>query len=251
MRSSALYAERRGGALRCRGLDGNWVELTSHLPSFSSMLTEFSDPERSLDLMTLREVIRSWRFYDHFRTDCDAPSRQIQVGTHTPVLADDGADLAAALQTILEIGDYPALQSAIDDAFPGSELLIDTESTRFQVLLRQPGLLRPLAASELSDGTLRYLLLLAALLSPRPPELLVLNEPETSLHPELIPALGRVIAARSSTSQILIVTHSTALIDSLASAQHCAPIELEKVYGATQLVGVNQFDIPRWNWPKR
>ncbi len=53
----------------------------------------------------------------------------------------------------------------------------------FEVTLRQPGLLRPLRAAELSDGTLRYLLLAAALLTPRPPELLVLNEPETSLHP--------------------------------------------------------------------
>jgi hypothetical protein len=57
-------------------------------------------------------------------------------------------------------------------------------------LPRQPPL-RRLSAAELSDGTLRYLLLVAALLTPRPPELLVLNEPETSLHPELLPALAR------------------------------------------------------------
>src|SRR4051794_35203835 len=47
----------------------------------------------------------------------------------------------------------------------------------------QHGLLRPLSGAELSDGTLRYLLWVAALLTPRPPALLVLNEPETSLHP--------------------------------------------------------------------
>ena len=62
--------------------------------------------------------------------------------------------------------------------------------------MSQPGLLRPLKAAELSDGTLRYLLWIAALLSPRPPELLVLNEPETSLHPDLLPALARLIARR-------------------------------------------------------
>lgn len=59
----------------------------------------------------------------------------------------------------------------------------------------QPGLLRPLTGAELSDGTLRYLLWVATLLTPRPPELLVLNEPETSLHPGLLPAVrppGRV-----------------------------------------------------------
>ena len=68
----------------------------------------------------LREQMRSWRFYDHFRTDVDAPARLPQIGTHTPVLSNDGADLAAALQTILEIGDPEALTEAVDDAFPGS-----------------------------------------------------------------------------------------------------------------------------------
>ena len=63
--------------------------------------------------------------------------------------------------------------------------------------MRQHGLLRPLLASELSDGTLRYLLLIAALLSPRPPALMILNEPETSLHPDLLPSLARLIVQAS------------------------------------------------------
>ncbi|WP_425387819.1 AAA family ATPase [Edaphobacter aggregans] len=55
--------------------------------------------------------------------------------------------------------------------------------------------MRPLSAAELSDGTLRYLLWTAALLTPHPPALMVLNEPETSLHPDLLPALARLILA--------------------------------------------------------
>ncbi|MDX7584871.1 AAA family ATPase, partial [Klebsiella pneumoniae] len=83
-----------------------------------------------------------------------------------------------------------ALDTAISDAFPGARLRIDfQQGGRFAVELQQDGLLRPLSASELSDGTLRYLLLVAALLTPRPPSLMVLNEPETSLHPDLLPAL--------------------------------------------------------------
>src|SRR5690242_21730085 len=60
--------------------------------------------------------------------------------------------------------------------------------------MREQGVLRPWKAAELSDGTLRYLLLVAALLSPRPQTLMILNEPETSLHPDLLPPLGRLIA---------------------------------------------------------
>ena len=73
------------------------------------------------------------------------------------------------------------------------------------------------APGELSDGTLRYLLWVAALLTPRPPELLVLNEPETSLHPDLLPALGRLIQQASTRSQVIVVSHAAGLIDALQS----------------------------------
>ena len=115
------------------------------------------------------------------------------------MLSNDGADLAAALQTIIEIGDAEGLAQAVDDAFPGSRIKIQGKGGRFEVSMRQHGLLRPLAAAELSDGTLRYLLWIAALLSPRPAELLVLNEPETSLHPDLLPAPGAADRARGRT----------------------------------------------------
>jgi len=93
-----------------------------------------------------------------------------------------------ALQTISEIGDSQGLAAAVDDAFPKSRLVIQNEMGRFTVLMEQHALLRPLAAAELSDGTIRYLLWIAALLTPRPPALMVLNEPETSLHPDLLAA---------------------------------------------------------------
>src|SRR5262249_2914669 len=129
----------------------------------------------------------------------------------TIALAGDGADFAAALQTIIEIGDRNELDATIDDAFPASRIEIAEANGLFEVLMHQQGLLRPLQAKELSDGTLRYLLLVAALLTPRPPPLIVLNEPETSLHPELLPPLGRLILAASKRSQIIVVTHSEVL----------------------------------------
>ncbi|MDX1926078.1 MAG: AAA family ATPase [Pirellulaceae bacterium] len=251
MRPSTLWTDRHGPVVKCRDADGEWTSLSINQPTFASVVTEFADPQRSLDLMVLRELLRSWRFYDHMRTDREAPARQLQVGTYSPVLAEDGGNLAAALQTVREIGDGPALDEAISDAFPGSRLQIDTTQGRFEVMLKQPGLLRALRAAELSDGTLRYLLLLAALTSPRPPELLVLNEPETSLHPDLIQPLGRLIASRVGSSQIIVVTHSLALADALSSRSSCFSIRLEKVAGATRLSGENSYGVPAWKWPSR
>jgi predicted ATPase len=200
-------------------------------------------------MLRLREDMRAWRFYDHFRTDSAAPARQTQIGTHTPVLGHDGADLAAALQTIREIGEPEALDASIDDAFPGSRVAVTNVDGRFDVEMSQHGLLRPLKSAELSDGTLRYLLWVAALLTPRPPGLLVLNEPETSLHPDLLPALARLITGAADRSQVLVVSHAAGLIDALQSQPECHAIMLDKRFGETQATcGEDQ---PAWHWPAR
>lgn len=194
LRPATQLVDRKGAALRLRGeRSGSWQAVGRPIAHFASMMTEYADPHAAPEMLALREQMRSWRFYDHFRSDADAPARQPQLGTYTPVLANDGADLAAALQTIREIGDGEALDRAVDDAFPGARIQVRVNEDRFETLMHQHGLLRPLTAAELSDGTLRYLLWIAALLTPRPPALLVLNEPETSLHPDLLPALGRQI----------------------------------------------------------
>ena len=86
------------------------------------MLTHCSDPRDAAELLLLRENLRSWRFYDHFRTDSDAPARRRQIGTRTPVLAIDGADLAAAIATIQEVGAEDELATAVADAFPGGSI---------------------------------------------------------------------------------------------------------------------------------
>src|SRR5690606_19569963 len=168
-------------------------------------------------LWAVREQLRSWRFYDGFRVDVASPARQPQVGTRTWALADDGADLAAALQTIAEDG-RAALDDAVADAFDGARLEVAVQDGLFDVRLHQPGMLRPLRTAELSDGTLRYLLWLAALLTPVPPRLMALNEPETSLHPSLLPALARLVATASRRTQVVVVTHSEALVEELARA---------------------------------
>jgi predicted ATPase len=250
LRPATLLVERAGTMMRIR--DGRtWSTFPDSLGPFDSMLSEYTDPQRAPELLTLRERVRSWRFYDQLRTDAGAPARQVRIGTRTPVLGHDGADLAAALQTIREIGDDAALSASIDAAFPGSELEIGIEGALFEVRLRQPGLLRPLGAAELSDGTLRYLLWTAALLSPRPPALLVLNEPETSLHPELIRPLSKLIATGAEHTQVVVVSHSRSLIDALAHDAKPTRIELVKELGETRIEGQGSFDQPPWQWPKR
>jgi len=96
-----------------------------------------------------------------------------------------------------------------------------------------PGLLRPLDARELSDGQLRFLCLCAALLSPRPPSLMALNEPETSLHPDLIDALARLIVRASKDTQLWITTHSGPLADRIEQHSGLSRVRLCMANGET------------------
>ncbi|WP_372344599.1 AAA family ATPase [Streptomyces sp. KL116D] len=256
LRPAALLCDRAGPAVRTRTADGGWHRAQGLRP-YDSMLSEFADPGLAPDLLRLRELIRSWRFYDHVRTDAGAPARATRIGTRTPVLSPDGADLAAALQTIRETGDHEALDEAVADAFPGSRVRVADSGGRFEIRLTQRGLRRPLGPAELSDGTLRYLLWTAALLTPRPPSLMVLNEPETSLHPELLDPLAHLILAAAEESQVVVVTHARPLADALArgAPRHRADpnsIELVKESGRTTVAGrEGLLDEPLWHWPKR
>jgi predicted ATPase len=243
-RSRVALLERGKSGVQARDIEGRRNDFPLALSRSESVLAQLAEPHRYPQLSLLRETLLGWRFYHQFRTDEHAPLRQPQVGVFTPVLGHDGRDLAAALQTIREIGDADGLFRAVRQALDGAELVIEADRARFHVLLQVPGIRRPLEARELSDGTLRYLCLLAALLSPRPPALLALNEPETSLHPDLLPPLARLIVDASRTTQLWITTHSRALADGIEQLSGVAPIVLEKVDGETRIAGRRRVPAP-------
>ena len=101
------------------------------------------------------------------------------------------------------------------------------------------------------QAVMHILLLTAALLTPRPPELMVLNEPETSLHPDLLPALARLIAAAAARTQILVVSHAQTLVGALEESGRCGRLQLEKSFGETVLAGTTVLNQLRWEWPAR
>ena len=249
LRPASLLVDRDHALVKVR--DGrSWTVPVKDLDAFDTLFDRVAGERSTPEALTLRERIRGWRFYDHFRTDPDAPARQPQLATRTPVLHHDGRDLAAALQTILEIGDAAALHRAVDDAFPGARVEIAArEDGRLAVRFAQHGLLRALEGGELSDGTLRYLLLVAALLTPRPPGLMVINEPETSLHPDLLPALARLVGGVAREAQVWVVSHASRLVAALEREEGCCRVELEKELGETRLVGQRPLDAPPWSWP--
>jgi predicted ATPase len=244
-RPSTTLVDRRGGTAKLRDSQGELVEFPATLTENESILSQLREPQRFPELYALRDEMRHWRFYHAFRTDAEAPIRTPQISVRTPVLGHDGSDLAAALQTILETGDARTLHQAIERGLPGRALEIlandpdpthrSPRTTELCVALRTEGCLRPLVARELSDGTLKYLCLVAALLSPRPPALIALNEPEASLHPDLLAPLAELIVDAARYSQVWVTTHSTPLAEAIERKSRVSPVVLRLVEGETVL----------------
>jgi len=225
-----------------------WTSLRQQLAPYESIITDLAEGDTAPELLSLRRTFGGWRFYDNFRVDLDAPARRAQVGTRAQTLAHDGANLAALWATVVEAGHGDALDRAVDEAFPGARVAVEAVDGLFRLSFRQRGLLRPLQTAELSDGTLRYLLLVSALLPARPAPLLVLNEPEASLHPSLLAPLARLIVTAAERTQILVVSHASELVGALPDP---ARVELRPGPAGTEVVGQGFFDVPAWNWGTR
>jgi len=232
-----IVAERKGPMVRNRTSEGSFESFPLPIHSPESMISELRDGNRFPALSVVRNTLAGWRFYHQFRTDPDSPVRRAQVGSWSPVLDHHSANLAAAWQSIAESGFEEALDEAIEDAFPGSNWRAVDESGWFQFQLSRPGLNRWLNADELSDGTLRFLCLVAALLTPKPPSLLVFNEPESSLHPGLLQPLAQMVAKVPMETQIIIVTHSEPLATSIAELCGGKSVRLISHEGETRLEG--------------
>jgi predicted ATPase len=161
-------------------------------------------------------------------------------------------------EVIGSLARFDDLARAVADAFDGATVSVAVRDGLFDLQLQQRGMLRPLRAIELSDGTLRFLLWAAALLSPQPPSLMVLNEPETSLHPDLVRPLASLIRAAARQTQVIVVTHSRAMLEFLdtvpvtdAEDGVAVEIELYKELGETRVKGLGMLTTPPWDWGKR
>ncbi|HEY9759699.1 MAG TPA: AAA family ATPase [Oculatellaceae cyanobacterium] len=231
--------ERKRGSIMARSQDGQMVQYPGNIAQSESVLSELREPHKFPELSILRTELMNWRFYHEFRTDLHSPIRQPQIATYTAVMSNDGIDVGSALATIEAIGDSKTLHESIESAFPGSSLTMEVVDGALHLYMTTESLMRKMNAREFSDGTLQFLCLLGALLTPRPGTFVVLNEPETSIHVDLFPALAELIGTASSSTQILVTTHARELANLIQKrVRNQTVIELEKTNGATQLQGV-------------
>jgi predicted ATPase len=239
-RRQTVLMKRRGPHLAaCDTAGKSHTVATDLMPSETGLaaLEAASDfPEQH----AVRSTLCDWRFYHEMRTDAGAPLRQPALAVTTRTLASDGSDLAAVFATLAHVRrDMSDVDAAIEEAFPGSRLHVPRPDRTAEFglssrdFMSDGGSPRIFTAGELSDGTLRYLALVGALLGHRVPAFIALNEPEASLHPDLIPGLASLIARAAERTQIWVVTHSEPLATLLAE-QGALARRLVKRGGATQ-----------------
>ena len=155
-------------------------------------------------------------------------------------LDPDGGNIAAVLATLEHIRqDTADIRRIVSEAFDGASLVIPIPEVQasFSVVWQDLPY-RQFTQQELSDGTLQFVALCAALLSYHLPRLVVLNEPENSLHPSLMPALARLVGIAAENSQVIIVTHSQELATALEEQLAVQVRSVEKQEGETQLAGL-------------
>ncbi|MEM7067580.1 MAG: AAA family ATPase [Pseudomonadota bacterium] len=233
--------ERNGPAVTVRGPNNRKELLDLRLLPTETAISAVTASHVTSEIAELRDTFLDWRFYHAFRVDTDAPVRQPCDAVTATRLDADGGNLAAVFATLEWIRqDTVDLREIISEAFEGASLKIPspTGKAEFSIAWQEmPN--RDFSQKEISDGTIQFLALCGALLSYNTPNLIVLNEPETSLHPDLMPALAQLISKASENAQIIVVTHSERLTTELE--QHCAcPIRtVYKNDGETKIDGLS------------
>lgn len=234
-RASARILQRKNQAAFLIDVNGEKQTFTESIYENESIFGQLGEPHRFPEVSQVRERMRSWRFYHDFDLSRHSLLRKPAIGYRSPVLASDGHNLAAAFQTIVEIGAVEVLEEILGKAFPDCRFYVENQRSHFELMMEREGLKRALHAYEMSEGTLRFLCLSVALLSPRPPHFIALNEPENSLHPEMLPALASLIVEAARYSQIWLTSHSPRLAELIGSAQNFRLYQLANQQGETVL----------------
>ncbi|ABC30216.1 predicted ATPase [Hahella chejuensis KCTC 2396] len=182
-----------------------------------SILSQRKDPEQYPEVTYLGEVFSKIRLYREWSFGRSMPSRLPQkADLPNDYLEPDSKNLGLLLNRFSK---EPTVKKKILRALQGlyegiTDYGVQIEGGTVQVFFFEDNITIP--ASRLSDGTLRYLCLLAILFHPNPPPLICIEEPELGLHPDVLPALAEILKEASERCQLIVTTHSDVLVDAMS-----------------------------------
>lgn len=212
-----------------------------------SILAQRRDPDSYPAFANLASNYERIRIYREWTFGRKAIFREPQrADLPNDVLAEDFSNLGLFLSRLKTR--HPAAARAIleglSDLYGGlTEFNVLIEGGTVQVFFTEGEFVIP--ATRLSDGTLRYLCLLAILCDPKPPPLICIEEPELGLHPDVLPKLADHLLAASRRTQLIVTTHSDILVDAL-SEQPESVVVCEKHHGATSMARLAADELQAW-----
>ena len=245
------YVERRGGeaTLSYRDGSGGLRERNLHptdLRFDQSIFAQLKDPAQYPELTLLGNELGRIRLYREWSFGRNTPPRLPQkADLPNDFLAEDGKNLGMVLNRLKrEPKVKNRFMSALKQLYEGIEDFdVIIEGGTVQVFLQEGDITVP--AVRLSDGTLRYLCLLAVLCHPTPPPLVCLEEPELGLHPDVLPGLADLMREASERCQLIVTTHSDTLVDALTDTPESVVV-CEKVQGQTRMKRLDKEELSHW-----
>ncbi len=210
-----------------------------------SILSQRKDPDLP-ELTYLGEALSRIRIYREWSLGRDSPLRLPQkADLPNDFLQEDGKNLALVLNSFQG---KPAVKRRVLDAlcklYEGiTDFYVNIEGSTVQLFLQEGDVVIP--ATRLSDGTLRYLCLLAVLCHPPPPPLICIEEPELGLHPDILPTVSKLLLEASERSQLIVTTHSDMLVDALTN-DWWSIVVCEKHDGQTVMRRLDEKKMAAW-----
>jgi predicted ATPase len=213
-----------------------------------SILAQRKDPEHYPEITYVGELFSQFRLYRDWEFGAISDVREpCDAGLPNEYLEEDGSNLGVVLDRLLA---RPPVKRQILDSLRtlygnATDLRTSVEGGKVQTRLEERHLKATIPLVRMSDGTIRWLALLAILLNPDPPPLVCIEEPELGLHPDMIPELAKLLVDASSRMQLIITTHSDRLIEEFTETPE-AVIVCEKEKGASTLRRLSAAQLAAW-----
>ena len=211
-----------------------------------SILSQRRDPDSYPEITYLGDALRKIRLYREWSFGRSTPPRLPQpADLPNDFLAEDGRNLGLVLNLLRT---KPGVKKKLLEALRELNEAIDDFDTLIQggtvQLFMQEGNIS-IPATRLSDGTLRYLCLLAIICHPNPPPLVCIEEPELGLHPDILPLLAKLLLEASERCQLIVTTHSEVLVDALTDSPESILV-CEKPKDRTEMRRLERKDLAAW-----
>lgn len=231
--------------------DGNRIEASpDRLETTQTILSQTSRMFSRPEMFFFYTHLKRWGVYQDLNVYQDSPIRRAAITRRDTQLASNGQNLIAALHTLyttdkdFKVDVNDAMRAAFGREFEALEFT-PAEDQRIQMRLQWKSFKAAHSAADLSDGTLRFLMLLAVLVKRSRGDLVAIDEPETGLHPSMFPIIAEFAAEASRSSQIIFTTHSPEFLTALGPHGPSTTV-VQAVDGETKLNVLDSEDLKRW-----